>query len=137
MLAKLPYDASPYSGNPPPRSNRWKPGQSGNPTGKNSYNSISKALRQRLEADDGRLADAIAKAWIKSVIETLQQGKGNMLQMMLERDEGPVAQLIEQHNTEHSGDPGNMTDAELADAIERLVGDRPEMPNNDGDDGDE
>ena len=51
------------NGNVPPVAGRFKPGQSGNPSGRPSL-SLTKMLRDLLEENDGRYAKALVRSWL-------------------------------------------------------------------------
>jgi len=79
---------------------QWKKGQSGNPGGRPRGRSITARLRERLDADDGKLAELIVKVMIREAAK----GKFQFAKEILERTEGKVA---DKARVELSGPDGN------------------------------
>ena len=73
----------------------WKPGQSGNPGGRPKGSSLTKRLRQALDANDGRLAEVVVKVLLREAAK----GKYQHLREILDRVDGKVAQKVELHAT--------------------------------------
>lgn len=92
-------------GNPENLRPPWKPGESGNPKGRPKGRSITDRLRQIVEQDDGKVADALAKAATKAALK----GDFRFWQEILNRLEGavPVKQITA------SFDPASMSEEEL------------------------
>lgn len=84
---------SPISGVAPPEEYRWKPGQSGNPSGMpKGARSVTDRLRKIvMEDDDGTIAEAIALA----IAEAAKKGDHKFVTTVLDRLDGPVKQQIE------------------------------------------
>ena len=74
------------SRNVPPEEHRFQPGQSGNPGGRPRV-LFAKLLRDLREADDQKLAKAIAMAWLQRACS----GNHYALKELLDRTEGPTA----------------------------------------------
>ncbi len=93
-----PPDASPINGVPPPRETRWKPGQSGNPSGlPKGTTRITDRLRRLVEKNDGEVAEALCKAIVKAGLK----GDHRFVKEILDRLDGPVKQQIEGTMTTH------------------------------------
>jgi hypothetical protein len=94
-----PPDASPINGVPPPREYRWKPGQSGNPSGmpKGARSVTDRLRRLVIEDDDGKIADAIARAITKAALK----GDHKFVTTILDRLDGPVVQKMQADVTQH------------------------------------
>ena len=73
------------NGNVPPRGHRFKPGQSGNPSGRPSL-SLTKMLRDLLEENDGRYAKALVRRWLHAACYSTNV---HALSELLDRIEGP------------------------------------------------
>jgi hypothetical protein len=73
------------NGNVPPEQNRFKPGQSGNPSGRPSL-SLTKMLRDLLEANDRRYAKAVVRSWLHAACYSTNI---HALRELLDRIEGP------------------------------------------------
>ena len=90
-------------GKPDPRAHlrkyQFKPGQSGNPSGRPKgslglWARIRKELKK--QQPDGRImADLVAEAFVRKV----QEGDFRFLKELLDREEGPVAQEVRQLDT--------------------------------------
>lgn len=87
---------------------QWKKGQSGNPGGRPRGRSITARLREKLDADDGKLAELIVKVMIREAAK----GKFQFAKEILERTEGKVADKREL--TGADGGPIEVTDAKRA-----------------------
>lgn len=86
------------------KQNLWKPGQSGNPSGRPKKKPITEMFEKMLE--DAETHDSIANAMIKIFSERSGIAKVMLLKDMADRVEGKVSQPIE----------GDLT-VTLADAI--------------------
>lgn len=71
----------------PPKEYQFKPGQSGNPSGR-PKNSIATLLRDILDADDQKNAKAFAQALLINACK----GNGTAIRELLNRIDGPVAE---------------------------------------------
>jgi hypothetical protein len=77
----------------PPKQHQWKPGQSGNPGGRPKGQSITAALRERVQEEhNGRpLVDLIVDRLLKEALS----GKFPYMKELLERLDGKVKELHE------------------------------------------
>lgn len=73
----------------------WKPGQSGNPGGRPKGSSLTKRLRQALDANDGKLAEIVVKVLLREAAK----GKYQHLREVLDRVDGKVVQRVELNAT--------------------------------------
>ncbi len=80
---------SPISGTAPPKEGRWKPGQSGNPSGRPKWKPLTEAL-QRLADEEPRLWDELVRGIV------VKAGKGDVSAMnsIWDRVEGKIAQTV-------------------------------------------
>ena len=78
----------------PPKEYRWKPGQSGNPSGRAKGTSLTKRLMRELEKDDGKLAEALVKAAITHALK----GKHGPMKEIWDRIDGTVVQRVQQED---------------------------------------
>lgn len=92
--------ASPVSGVVPPVEYRWKPGQSGNPGGRNNAKPISAAMNRIASMTESEIADLIAKPE-KTGAEVLALAAyqratvdSRYLTHVLDRTEGKVADTV-------------------------------------------
>jgi hypothetical protein len=69
----------------------WKKGQSGNPKGRPKGKTIASLLRQIIEDNDGKIADALAKKAIQSALE----GDFRFWNEIIERLDGKVPNRLE------------------------------------------
>ena len=74
--------------NPPPPHTRFKPGQSGNPSGRPQGTSLTARLRKALNADGGRLADEV----VRKLVSEAKRGKFNHVKEIFDRVDGSVVQ---------------------------------------------
>lgn len=107
---------SPVSGTTPPVESRWKPGQSGNPTGRPKA-LVSRHVRRLLR----QAGDEEAKHLALALVEQAKKDPA-MMRILLDRMEGPVENV---HR--HSGDVGPAVVIEVVDA------ERPDDAQNAGD----
>jgi len=70
--------------------NRWKPGQSGNPTGRPNGKRLTARLLRALDADNGALADAL----IDVMTARAKKGDFRFFQELYNRTEGKVADRL-------------------------------------------
>jgi len=78
---------------------RWKPGQSGNPSGKPKGTlSLTNRLRKLLNEEDGRLADRLVQELISHATKGERQAI-EAIRVVLDRVDGPVKQHL-QHEGE-------------------------------------
>lgn len=76
----------------PPREHRFKPGQSGNPTGRPKGSvSLSRLIREELEANGAEAAREV----IRAAIDKAKAGSVQHLKVFLDRIDGPMVQRIE------------------------------------------
>lgn len=76
----------------PPKEYQFKPGQSGNPSGKpKGAVSLVRLIREALREND----EAAAKAIVKAAIDQAKEGNDKHLRMLLDRIDGPVVNKIE------------------------------------------
>ena len=68
----------------PPAASRFQPGRSGNPNGRPKGRSVTAIMRQIIEADDGRIASALARM----MFERAPAGDFRFLKEILDRTEG-------------------------------------------------
>ena len=73
-----------------PGANIFKPGQSGNPTGRTSAHQLTRALIQAFEKDDGTLAEGLIRMAFKHAIA----GKFSFFKEIYDRLEGKVPDRI-------------------------------------------
>lgn len=64
----------------PPRDTRWKPGQSGNPSGKNQW-----SYRRKFEATFAEAVERDAEHLVSILLSHAKAGEMNALRMVLER----------------------------------------------------
>lgn len=70
---------------------QWKKGQSGNPAGRPKDCGISFKLKNIIEAEDGKVADALAKAITRYALK----GDPRFVNIILDRLEGKVADKVQ------------------------------------------
>jgi len=90
----------------------WKPGQSGNPGGRPRGSSLTKRLRQALDANDGKLAEVVVKVLLREAAK----GKYQHLREILDRVEGKVVQKVELNATVQQAQD------QFLEAAERVLG---------------
>ena len=85
-------------------STRWKPGQSGNPSGRPKKLHITDALRTELEREgsDGLANDA---AIARKLVEMAREGHLQAIREIADRTEGKVRHRAEQEPSEGDGMP--------------------------------
>lgn len=81
---------SPISGTPPPIEGRWKPGQSGNPSGRPKKKPITAALQRIFD----KLSDHDAEVFAKAMFSKAGQGDVGAFKEICDRVEGKVAQPV-------------------------------------------
>ncbi|MHA1572471.1 MAG: DUF5681 domain-containing protein [Alphaproteobacteria bacterium] len=91
---------------------RWKKGQSGNPKGRPKEKTLTERLRDRLDADDGKLADAIVAVLIREAAK----GKFPFAKEIIDRIDG---RSIERR--EISGPDGDAIRVAADDVRSRLL----------------
>ncbi len=90
-MAKKRAGTSPISGYAPPADTQFKPGQSGNPKGKERGPTITTMLRRIVEQDDkGKVVEALARAGIDAAMK----GDFRFWQAIVDRLDGPVQDRI-------------------------------------------
>ena len=82
--------------NDPLKEHQWKKGQSGNPKGRPKGSSISKAIKALL--DDGVTGENLEKALAKVAITRALNGDVRFYQMVIDRIDGKVIDVIETDN---------------------------------------
>lgn len=91
-----PPGASGRNGQVPPERTRWKKGQSGNPKGRPPGESITAALRARLEEQVPGLDHKTYKAMLVDVLlREGMKGKPEAIREILDRTEGKAKQTQE------------------------------------------
>lgn len=97
---------SPVSGTTPPVETRWKPGESGNPTGRPKSAPVTRQLRKLLRQSNGENARLLAEAMLAKARED-----PSFARLLLDRVEGTVEQA---HR--HTGASGPAVVIEVVDA---------------------
>lgn len=72
------------------KQHQWKPGESGNPSGRPKGRGLVDRLKAILEEDDAKVADALIRAGVKAALK----GDYRFWAAILDRVEGPVRQEI-------------------------------------------
>ncbi|HLK13815.1 MAG TPA: DUF5681 domain-containing protein [Fimbriimonadaceae bacterium] len=88
LTASLRSNRPGRGGNVPPAAHRFKPGQSGNPRGRPRA-LLGPLMRELLLADDGRVAKAVVKAWLRQACN----GNRTALREILERVDGELPEV--------------------------------------------
>lgn len=78
-------------GSVPPMETRWRPGQSGNPSGRPRGTGLTDRLRALLEKDDGAALGRIVQA----VVTAAEAGDAAFVRMLWDRLDGPIAARVE------------------------------------------
>jgi hypothetical protein len=73
------------------RPHQYKPGQSGNPSGRPKGSSLTARLRKLLEQDDGKLAETLAKVAVREAAK----GKYQHLKEVWDRVDGTLVTKIQ------------------------------------------
>src|SRR5206468_9547493 len=84
---------SPISGVPPPAQYRWKPGQSGNPSGKGQRESLTAMLRRVLEREHN--GKPIGELLVERLVKEALTGKLPHIKEVLDRVEGKVKEKLQ------------------------------------------
>lgn len=83
----------------------FMPGQSGNPAGRPKGPSLTRLLREALDADDGAAADAI----VQRIIASAKGGNFKYIKLIFDRIDGPV------QARQGAAEPDTVLTAELTD----------------------
>lgn len=87
---------SPINGQPPPQNTHgWKPGQSGNPAGRQPISLTAMLRRALAKQAPGQTAKTVGEALIESAISTAMLGDARMMVEILKRIDGEVPRAMQ------------------------------------------